>query len=96
MDKSWWGRPWVSSGGERTTQGRIAHERAERDGLGIPSVDAATAVLGEFLRHGTTATRTHVDVDLGVGLRGIEAVREAAAGSTARSRWRSSRSRRTA
>ncbi|MFD4943141.1 amidohydrolase [Streptomyces sp. NPDC058409] len=77
VDKSWWGQPWVSYGGEATTQGRIAHERAMRDGLGIPNAASTTAVLGEFLRHGTTAVRSHVDVDLGVGLRGIEAVREA-------------------
>jgi cytosine deaminase len=80
LDKSWWGRPWVSYGGEATTQGRISHERAERDGLGIPSTSSTTAVLREFLRHGTTAVRSHVDVDLGVGLRGIEVVREAVAG----------------
>ena len=79
VDKSWWGQPWVSYGGEPTTQCRIAHERAERDKYGIPSVSGAQAVLREFLRHGTTATRTHVDVDLGVGLRGIATVREAAA-----------------
>ncbi|UVS78725.1 amidohydrolase [Actinokineospora sp. UTMC 2448] len=79
VDKSWWGQPWVSAGGEGTTQGRIAHERAERDKYGIPNVDSTVAVLREFLRHGTTATRTHVDVDLGVGLRGIETVRAAAA-----------------
>lgn len=79
VDKSWWGRPWVSYGGEATTQGRIAHERAERDRYGIPSVASTTAVLRELVRHGTTATRTHVDVDLGVGLRGIEHVRTAAA-----------------
>lgn len=78
VDKSWWGQPWVSYGGEATTQGRIAHERAERDRHGIPSVASTTAVLREFVRHGTTATRTHVDVDLGVGLRGIEHVRAAA------------------
>jgi cytosine deaminase len=79
VDKSWWGQDWVSYGGEPTTQGRIAHERAERDKHGIPGVDGAVAVLREFLRHGTTATRSHVDVDLGVGLTGIEAVTEAAA-----------------
>ncbi|WP_405068161.1 amidohydrolase [Kribbella sp. NBC_01510] len=79
VDKSWWGQPWVSYGGQPTTQGRIAHERAERDKYGIPSVAGATAVLREFLRHGTTATRTHIDVDLGVGLRGIANVREAVA-----------------
>lgn len=79
VDKSWWGQPWVSYGGQPTTQGRIAHERAKRDKYGIPSVSGAKAVLREFLRHGTTATRTHVDVDLGVGLRGIANVLEAAA-----------------
>ena len=79
VDKSWWGRPWVSYGGEPTTQGRIAHERAERDRYGIPDEEATVAVLREFLRHGTTATRSHVDVDLGVGLRGLEVVRAAAA-----------------
>lgn len=78
IDKSWWGKPWVSYGGSPTTVGRIAHERAERDRHGIPSTDGVLAVLREFLRHGTTVTRTHVDVDLGVGLRGIEHVREAA------------------
>ncbi len=79
VDKSWWGMPWVPYGGEPTTHGRIDHERAERDRYGIPSVNATSAVLREYLRHGTTATRTHVDVDLGVGLRGIEVVRDAAA-----------------
>jgi cytosine deaminase len=79
VDKSWWGRPWQSYGGEQTTQGRIAHERAEREALGIPSIDATVRVLRELLRHGTTAVRTHVDVDLGVGLRGLDVVREAAA-----------------
>ncbi|MBD5787887.1 amidohydrolase family protein [Cellulosimicrobium terreum] len=79
VDKSWWGKGWVSYGGEATTQGRIAHERAHRDELGIPGVDVTLAVLRELLRHGTTAIRTHVDVDLGLGLRGIEIVREALA-----------------
>lgn len=78
VDKSWWGQTWVSYGGEPTTQGRIAHERAERSKYGIPGADATERVLREFLRHGTTATRSHVDVDLGVGLDGIAAVREAA------------------
>ncbi|UNK70871.1 amidohydrolase family protein [Microbacterium sp. H1-D42] len=79
VDKSWWGKPWQSYGGEPGTDGRIRHERARRDELGIPSVQTTAHVLGEFVRHGTTAIRTHVDVDLGLGLRGIEAVREAVA-----------------
>lgn len=79
VDKSWWGRPWESYAGEPGVQGRIAHERARRDDLGIPSVETTRAVLDELVRHGTTAVRSHVDVDLGLGLRGIEVVREAAA-----------------
>jgi cytosine deaminase len=79
VDKSWWGLPWQSYGGEGGTDGRIRHERARRDELGIPGVRTTAAVLAELVRHGTTAVRSHVDVDLGVGLRGIEAVREAAA-----------------
>ena len=78
VDKSWWGLPWESYGGEGGTDGRIRHERARRDALGIPSVEITARVLAELVRHGTTAIRTHVDVDLGLGLRGIDAVREAA------------------
>lgn len=77
VDKSWWGQPWQSYGGELSTVGRITHERENRDRLGIPGVAATVEVLQQFLRHGTTAVRTHVDVDLGIGLRGIEVVRAA-------------------
>lgn len=76
VDKTWWGKPWEPYAGEATTQGRIAHERNERDRLGVPGTDLTLALVREFVRHGTTAVRTHVDVDLGVGLRGIEVVRE--------------------
>ncbi|KQZ83278.1 cytosine deaminase [Microbacterium sp. Root166] len=79
VDKSWIGHPWQSYGGEGGTDGRIRHERARRDELGIPSLDITRRVLAEFVRFGTTALRTHVDVDLGLGLRGIEVVREAVA-----------------
>lgn len=79
LDKSWWGLPWQSYGGEGSTEGRIRHERAERDRLGIPSLERSACVLRELVRHGTTAIRTHVDVDAELGLRGIDAVDEAAA-----------------
>lgn len=79
IDKSWWGKPWQSYGGQATTAGRIAHERACRDELGIPSRPVTDATLRELIRWGTTALRTHVDVDLGLGLRGIEVVRESIA-----------------
>lgn len=81
VDKSWWGQDWYSYAYSEhpTVEGWIANERAVRDSLGIPNAPAAAAVLREFLRHGTTATRTHVDVDLGVGLRGLETVMAASA-----------------
>ena len=79
IDKSWWGLPWHSYGSEGGTEGRIRHERARRDELGIPSLGITQRVLTELVRHGTTAIRTHVDVDPGLGLRGIEVVREAVA-----------------
>lgn len=81
VDKSWWGKPWVSySYSERpTVEGWIANERAQRDKYGIPNASSSAAVLRQFIRNGTTATRTHIDVDLGVGLRGLECVQAARA-----------------
>ncbi|MGO4276208.1 cytosine deaminase, partial [Paenibacillus sp. TAF58] len=79
LDKSWLGLPWVSYGGEATTEGRIRHERSERDALGVPSVERTAALLERMVGLGTTAFRSHVDVDLGVGLDGIRHVREAVA-----------------
>jgi len=77
VDKSWWGHPWQSYGGEQSTEGRIRHERERRGELGIPSADITRAVLDQSVRTGTTAFRTHVDVDLGLGLDGISIVRDA-------------------
>ncbi len=79
VDKSWWGLPWQPYAGDGGVDGRIRHERAVREELGIPGVALTTRVLAEMVRHGTTAIRSHVDVDLGLGLRGLEVVREAAA-----------------
>lgn len=79
IDKSWWGLPWQSYGGEPGTDGRIRWERGRRGDLGIPSVAITARVLAEFVRHGTTAIRSHVDVDPGIGLRGIVAAQEALA-----------------
>ena len=79
VDKSWLGLPWQSYGGDGGTEGRIRHERARRAELGIPSVERTAAVLAAHVEHGTTRLRTHVDVDLELGVRGIDIVREAVA-----------------
>lgn len=74
LDKTWWGQPWVRYGGVQSTEGRIQHERAERGRYGIPNLSSTTGLLSEMLRLGTTAIRSHADVDLGVGLGGIECI----------------------
>ncbi len=79
IDMSWLGFPWESYGGEGGTEGRIRYERARRGEFGYPSAEITTRVLAEFVRHGTTTIRTHVDVDPDVDVRAIDAVREAAA-----------------
>ncbi|WP_120522079.1 amidohydrolase [Arthrobacter celericrescens] len=81
VDKSWWGKPWVpyTYSDHPTVEGWIANERAQRGNYDIPNANSAAAVLREFLRHGTTATRTHIDVDLGIGLKGLETVQAAVA-----------------
>jgi cytosine deaminase len=79
IDMSWFGFPWQSYGGEGGTEGRIRYERERRGAFGYPSADITKNVLAEFVRHGTTTIRTHVDVDPDVGVRAIDAVREAAA-----------------
>ena len=79
IDMSWLGFPWESYGGEGGTEGRIRYERARRGEFGYPSADITARVLAEFVRHGTTTIRTHVDVDPDVDVRAIDAVREAAA-----------------
>ncbi|NEI74417.1 amidohydrolase family protein [Rhizobium lusitanum] len=79
VDKSWWGKPWVSYtySDHPTVEGWIANERAQRGKYDIPNAASTASVLREFLRHGTTATRTHIDVDLEVGLRGLECLQAA-------------------
>lgn len=77
VDKSWWGHPWQSWGGELSLEGRIRWERERRAELDIPSKRITLNVLREFVRHGTTSVRTHLDVDPGIGLDGIKAAQEA-------------------
>jgi cytosine deaminase len=79
IDMSWLGFPWQSYAGEGGTEGRIRYERSRRSEFGYPSPEITERVLAELVRHGTTAVRTHVDVDPDVDIRAIEAVREAAA-----------------
>ncbi|MCF6474590.1 cytosine deaminase [Nonomuraea sp. MG754425] len=81
LDKTLYGGPWVPHSAGDTLAGRISNDLARRAELGVPSVARMTALLERMCAAGTTHVRTHTDIDPEVGLRGVEAVREAAAGS---------------
>jgi cytosine deaminase len=78
LDKTLYGGRWVSHTAGDALADRIAHDLDRRAGLGVPDVDRITALLGRMCDFGTTIVRSHTDVDPIVGLRGIEAVTEAA------------------
>lgn len=57
----------------------MSNDLGRRAELGVPSVERITALLERMSSFGTTHVRTHTDIDPAVGLRGVEAVGEAAA-----------------
>ncbi|MFI6296444.1 amidohydrolase [Nonomuraea sp. NPDC050790] len=79
LDKTLYGGPWVPHSADDTLAGRIGNDLARRAELGVPSVERIEALLRTMSAAGTTHVRTHTDIDPEVGLRGVEAVREAAA-----------------
>ncbi|NRQ36867.1 amidohydrolase family protein [Nonomuraea sp. NN258] len=81
LDKTLHGGPWVPHSAGDTLAGRIGNDLARRAELGVPSVERIGALLARMSAYGTTHVRTHTDIDPLVGLRGVEAVREAAASS---------------
>jgi cytosine/adenosine deaminase-related metal-dependent hydrolase len=74
LDKTLWGMGWVpNSSGPRLID-RIDNERRLKHELGIdPAWQSARQVV-QSLSQGTTHIRTHVDVDVAVGVAGIEGV----------------------
>lgn len=78
IDKTLFGGPWVSAIQAESVAERIAHERRERDALGLPSTQYISALVETMVAAGTAHIRTHTDVDPGVGIRGIAAVAEVA------------------
>ncbi|HSK55945.1 MAG TPA: amidohydrolase [Jiangellales bacterium] len=74
LDKTLWGMPWVSHLAGDALSDRIRHDRERRSALGVPDVGRMSDLLSTMSAYGTTAVRTHTDVDPDVGLRGVEAV----------------------
>ena len=79
LDKTLYGGPWVPHTAGDALADRIAHDLDRRAELGVPDADRITALLERMSSFGTTLVRSHTDVDPIVGLRGVEAVNEAAA-----------------
>jgi len=84
LDKTFFGGSWPSHDATGDTVGdRVAHEKRMRRAAERPVRERAEALLQHLLRQGTTAIRTHADVDDDVGLKHVRALidlREAYAG----------------
>jgi cytosine deaminase len=78
VDKTLFGRPWVSHLAEDDLASRIEHDRGRRTELGLPDPAAMRALVDAMTGSGTTTLRTHTDVDPEIGLRGVLAVAELA------------------
>lgn len=79
LDKTMWGGPWLPRTAGPGLEAAIEYGMQRRAEAGIPSTEYIGALMGRMIASGTTHVRTHVDVDPGVGLDGLAAVREAAA-----------------
>jgi cytosine deaminase len=79
LDKTLLGLPWRPHAADNSTAGRIAHERAARPSLELPVRARAENLLARMAGHGTSALRTHVDIDETTGLANLHAVLDAVA-----------------
>jgi cytosine deaminase len=76
LDKSLAGLPWMPHEAEDSVPSKIASERARRGQLALPTIDRARNLLRRMVAHGTTALRTHVDIDTARRLDDLEAILE--------------------
>jgi cytosine deaminase len=76
LDKTLWGMPWRPHVAGVTVADRIAAERAVRGSLPVPTIERGRALLNQMLACGTTALRTHVDIDTALKLDDLHAILE--------------------
>jgi cytosine/adenosine deaminase-related metal-dependent hydrolase len=74
LDKTMWGMPWLPHAAGPRLIDKIETERRLRRELDIEPERQSGRQVIQALRMGTTAIRSHVDVDTDVGLSGIEGV----------------------
>ncbi|MFC4336103.1 amidohydrolase [Salininema proteolyticum] len=77
VDKTLFGGPWVPRTAGPGLAAAIEYGATERVKYGVPNPDYITALLTNMAVHGTTRTRSHVDIDPGLGIDAVHAVREA-------------------
>jgi cytosine deaminase len=77
LDKTLWGLPWRPHSAGPSLAGLIDNEHTGRRGL-PPVATRAAALLDEYIANGTTLIRTHVDVDVEIGLTSLEGIVEVA------------------
>jgi cytosine/adenosine deaminase-related metal-dependent hydrolase len=74
LDKTFLGLPWLPHRPDASVAGRIAAEKVLLAGIAEPMAQRARRMIGHVAARGTTALRTHVDVDAAAGLGGLEAL----------------------
>jgi len=74
LDKSLAGLPWSPHAAEDSVRGKIANERAQRGALPLPTIERARNLLRKMIANGTTALRTHVDIDSARRLDDLQAI----------------------
>jgi cytosine deaminase len=75
LDKTLWGLPWRPNSGAPTVRERIENERTHRRTL-PPVQQRGAALLRQMIACGTTALRTHTDIDDAYGLANFHATLE--------------------
>jgi cytosine deaminase len=73
LDKTLTGTPWMSHRASPTRKSRIDTERNMRPEL-APVEERASNLVRLCIGHGTSAIRTHVDIDPTIGLKHVEAL----------------------
>lgn len=74
LDKTFLGLPWLPHRPDGSVAGRIAAEKTQLAAIAEPMARRARHLVESIAARGTTAIRTHVDVDAGAGLAGLKAL----------------------
>ena len=76
LDKTLLGAAWIPHLPGNTVTERIAAEKTIRSQVNVPVKTRAATLVDLFVSHGTTAVRSHVDIDPDIGLAHLEAILE--------------------